>query len=61
MHGILFCRCGNTSGVYGSLASREKPYESSLQVRSLLSVYIFFCSSICERIFFARSKWSEAF
>jgi hypothetical protein len=58
---FLICRCGTTLGFYGSSLSRGKPYESSLQVRSLSSVYVFFCSSICEHIFFAPSKWSEVF
>jgi hypothetical protein len=56
-----FCSCGNTLSLFGGLLSRRKPYESSLQVRSPSSAYVFLCSSICKHVFFAWSKWSEMF
>jgi hypothetical protein len=56
---ICFCRCGNTLGFYGGLASRGKPCESALLVRSLSSAYVFSCSSICECIFFYTVKTEQ--
>jgi hypothetical protein len=37
----------------------RKHYESTLQVRSLSSAYVFFCSSICERIFFCTVEMEQ--
>jgi hypothetical protein len=52
VHWIFFFRCGNTLGFCDGVESRGKPYELSLQVRTLSSAYVFFCSSICEYICF---------